>query len=155
MKSGRTACSVDGCEKWVQAEGVCKKHLYRLRRYGDPLVTAREMDDPMRGFFAKIDKNGPTAVLHLGPCWVWKGAKTRDRYASIRWQGRTRPGHVVSYEIHVGPVPAGLELDHLCRVRGCVNPEHLEPVTRQENVIRGDRPRLLREWHAAKRARAS
>lgn len=52
--------------------------------------------------------------------------------------GRKRPAHVVVYEAYKGKVTDGLDLDHLCRVRHCVNPEHLEPVTRRENVLRGE-----------------
>jgi HNH endonuclease len=66
-------------------------------------------------------------------CWNWLGYK-RDGYGSAhRDDGRTVIAHRYVYELLVGPVPAGLELDHLCRNRPCVNPEHLEPVTRQEN----------------------
>jgi len=49
-----------------------------------------------------------------------------------------RSAHRLSYETEIGPIPEGLELDHLCRVRSCVNPLHLEPVTHQENVRRGE-----------------
>lgn len=52
--------------------------------------------------------------------------------------GRKRPAHVVVYEVYKGKVPDGLDLDHLCKVRHCVNPDHLEPVTRRENVLRGE-----------------
>jgi len=54
-----------------------------------------------------------------------------------------RPAHVVVYEWWIGKVPSGLDLDHLCRNRRCINPLHLEPVTRRENVRRGDLPRLM------------
>lgn len=74
-----------------------------------------------------------------GDCWLWMGA--RDRRSGY---GRTDSGlsstsytHRAFYEYLVGPVPEGLELDHLCRVRSCGNPNHLEPVTHQINMIRG------------------
>src|SRR3546814_19356891 len=51
---------------------------------------------------------------------------------------RTRQAHRISYELCVGPIPEGMELDHLCRVRRCVNPAHMEPVTHRENVLRGE-----------------
>ena len=66
-------------------------------------------------------------------CWVWMAGIRPDGYG--RWKGRL--AHVVSYERHKGPVPQGLELDHLCRVRCCVNPDHLEAVTHSENIRRG------------------
>lgn len=69
-------------------------------------------------------------------CWEWQAA-TRFGYGVYRHEGRTRPAHRACYEILVGVVPTDLDLDHLCRVRNCVNPEHLEPVTRKENIHRG------------------
>lgn len=72
-----------------------------------------------------------------GGCWEWTAQKCWGGYARIRAYGAMRVAHRVLYELLVGPVPTGLDLDHLCRNRGCVNPEHLEPVTRKENVNRG------------------
>jgi len=69
-------------------------------------------------------------------CWLWIGATARG-YGQIWVDGRTQPAHRIAYELLVGPIPEGLQLDHLCRVRHCVNPEHLEPVTNRENILRG------------------
>ena len=74
--------------------------------------------------------------INVFGCWIW-GKSLKDGYGVIKVSGRTRPAHVVSYEEHVGPVPGGMQLDHRCRVRQCVNPDHLEPVTQLENVDRG------------------
>ena len=76
-------------------------------------------------------------VVVTGCCWYWTGAKIPTGYGSIRHQGKAKMVHRVAYEILVGPIPEGLELDHLCRVRNCVNPDHLDPVTHQVNVSRG------------------
>jgi HNH endonuclease len=57
--------------------------------------------------------------------------------------GVYRPAHAFSYEIAHGPVPPGLVLDHLCRHPACVNPDHLEPVTQRENILRGAAPTVL------------
>lgn len=74
-------------------------------------------------------------------CWLWTAKTLPGGYGCIgegRTGGRTLLAHRVSYELHVGPIPDGLSLDHLCRTRNCVNPEHLEAVTMQENTLRGD-----------------
>jgi hypothetical protein len=85
---------------------------------------------------------------HISPepnsgCWLWVGATSRGYAIRV---DRNRPGtkkvHRQVYEDLVGRVPEGLDLDHLCRVRCCVNPAHLEPVTRSENVRRGAGPSL-------------
>lgn len=71
-------------------------------------------------------------------CWRWKASIGTHGYGQINVRRRPAPAYRVMYELCVGPIPAGLDLDHLCRNRKCVNPEHLEPVTRQENLLRGD-----------------
>ena len=71
-------------------------------------------------------------------CWLWTGAAQRNGYGRFGMDGRTQFAHRVAYELHIGPIPKGLHLDHLCRVRGCVNPAHLEAVTQRENTLRGD-----------------
>lgn len=70
-------------------------------------------------------------------CWEWTGTKTRG-YGYFYLRSRNVRAHRVSYEYFVGPIPAGLTLDHLCRNPACVRPDHLEPVTQQENLLRGD-----------------
>ena len=70
-------------------------------------------------------------------CWIWKDSKSRAGYAQFFTQGRRPVAHRVSYELFVGPIPEGLDLDHLCRNTSCVRPTHLEPVTRRENLVRG------------------
>lgn len=73
-----------------------------------------------------VDRNG---------CWLWTGSLDTDGYANSRNDGLV---HRAVYRELIGPIPDGHELDHLCRVRNCVNPEHLEPVTHRENVLRGE-----------------
>lgn len=70
-------------------------------------------------------------------CWIWIGGIASNGYGSFYDGERMDSAHAFSYRYHVGPVQAGLDLDHLCRVRCCVNPDHLEPVTRQVNAARG------------------
>lgn len=81
-------------------------------------------------FWERVDKNAPNG------CWVWVAGKIPAGYGSL---GGVR-AHRFAYELLVGPIPAGLELDHLCRNRACVNPAHLEPVTHHENILRGQSP---------------
>jgi hypothetical protein len=69
-------------------------------------------------------------------CWLWTGRLMSGGYGSLSADGRTQFAHRYIYESLVGEIPKGLELDHLCRVRSCVNPEHLEPVTARENMLR-------------------
>jgi hypothetical protein len=79
-------------------------------------------------------------VARTDACWLWTGATTGYGYGQFYLglgQRRVR-AHRFSYELLVGPIPDGLVLDHLCRVRLCVNPAHLEPVTQRENILRGE-----------------
>lgn len=82
-------------------------------------------------------------------CWEWTNYLERNGYARI-WVNRRNVGaHRWSYEHHVGPIPDGLVIDHLCRNPPCVNPDHLEPVTPRENVLRGIAPQVARERNAS------
>ena len=95
-------------------------------------------------FWAKVNKDGPIPQYRpdLGPCWLWTAA-LHNGYGSITsggWHGRTMPAHAVAWQIENGPVPPGSEMDHLCRVRHCVRPSHIEPVTKTENLRRGFSP---------------
>jgi len=73
-------------------------------------------------------------------CWVWTGALNKAGYGAIGSGTKVLRTHRVMYEHLVGPIPDGLQLDHLCRNRACCNPEHLEPVTNHENWMRGEHP---------------
>lgn len=82
-------------------------------------------------FWTKVEMKGKYE------CWEWRAAKEAG-YGRFGRRDATSQAHRISYENLVGPIPEGLVLDHLCRNRSCVNPEHLEPVTIGENVLRGE-----------------
>ena len=76
----------------------------------------------------------------LPDCMDWWGFIQRDGYGSVFRNGVTIPVHRAAYEYVNGPIPEGLVIDHLCRNRSCVNPDHMEPVTRKTNTLRGTSP---------------
>jgi len=87
--------------------------------------------------WAKVDKNGPV-FRDLGPCWIWLGKQQTKGYGQVHVAGRWALVHRLTYEWAKGPIPPGLQPDHLCRHRPCVNPDHLEAVTGIVNKLRGD-----------------
>jgi len=72
-----------------------------------------------------------------GPCWLWQGATQPNGYGRVWHDGAMRYAHRHMWEALVGPIPEGMEVDHLCRVRHCCNPDHLEIVSHAENKRRG------------------
>lgn len=80
-------------------------------------------------FWAKVDWWG-------NGCWLWTGC-TGGGYGRFVFEGKVRQAHRVAYEAFIGPIPEGLQIDHLCRNRACVRVSHLEAVTQRENVLRG------------------
>ncbi len=69
-------------------------------------------------------------------CWIWQRVRHAG-YGRISFNGKSLLTHRVAYELVKGPIPPGLEIDHLCRVPSCINPDHLEAVTHRENIWRG------------------
>ena len=91
-------------------------------------------------FWPRVNPYGPVPPEHseLGPCWLWTGTPNKDGYGRIRVSRSSVPMvHRYLWEKVRGVVPDGHELDHLCEVRACVRPSHLEVVTHEENVRRG------------------
>jgi GNAT superfamily N-acetyltransferase len=142
-------CSVDTCDDNARDAGMCHPHYERNRRHGDPhhggLLLHR--GDTLGRFLAKVDKDGPlpqpgTLAYERGttsPCWLWTSPSLQGKgYGNFHYKGRNTGAHIASFQIHGGVLIDGLELDHLCKVRLCVNPEHLEQVTHAENIRRGN-----------------
>jgi HNH endonuclease len=88
----------------------------------------RRTKPPLERFWSK--------VTTTDTCWLWTGSRDTLGYANFALAGGQVRAHRFAYELLVGPIPVGLELDHLCAVRHCVRPAHLKPVTHAENVRR-------------------
>ena len=134
MLTERT-CSIDGCVKPGRKRGWCVMHYERWKRNGDPLKVQQIRGDHVARLMShvRIDPSG---------CWIWTGLLNASGYGRMGWQGSLRLAHRVSYALLKGPLVEGLDIDHLCRVRPCVNPDHLEQVERQVNLLRA---RLARD----------
>ena len=144
-------CSVSGCPKPAIARGWCNLHYRRFRRHGDVLATVEPRlawkGSPEARFWAKVNKDGPVPLNRpdLGPCWLWTAGLGGNGYGRFRANKRMTYAHRFAYELLVGPVPEGAELDHLCRVRHCTRYDHLEPVPHQVNSARGNSGKQERE----------
>lgn len=128
-------CKVGSCRGHVtpkSARGLCPRHYQRYLATGNPTGSLRPSAESR--FFGKVQ------LAPAGDCWLWTAAKDKSGYGlfSGRPGGATIRAHIWAYEFMVGSIPAGLELDHLCRKRSCVNPDHLDPVTPRINTLRGE-----------------
>lgn len=84
-----------------------------------------------------IDRFWVKVTVTPGGCWRWTASGTPAGYGVFYWDGRQGYAHRFSHEHFIGPIPAGFDVDHLCRNRRCVNPAHLQAVTRLVNLHRG------------------
>ena len=88
----------------------------------------------------------------MSGCWIWTSSTHRLGYGDVWWQGARRYAHRVMFVLTRGSIAEGTEIDHLCRVRACCNPAHLEPVTHAENMRRAElhraRPQTCLRGHA-------
>lgn len=118
------------CSPGRLRRGMCERHYRRFMSTGST-------DSPW------LDNLTNYWIVEDG-CWLWLGGMWPNGYGktSVEIHG-TRLAHRAFYAEAGNDVPEGMDLDHLCRVRLCVNPDHLEPVTRQENVIRGLKARTV------------
>lgn len=120
-------CTIDGCDKNLEARGLCYLHYTRWRKRGTVELNRPTATDR---FWAKAKVGSPEE------CWLWQGSHNTFGHGTF-WSGSTPIGaHRYSYELATGPIPAGLTIDHLCKVPACINPRHLEAVTHRENNLR-------------------
>lgn len=125
LRGTQTACSIEECAGKVYGHGLCQKHYSKWRRLGDP-AAGRNNGDIETNFWNKVDKSGD--------CWLWTGSLTgRDRRGHLRVNGKTVLAHRFAYELVVGPIPEGMQIDHMCHVPRCCRPEHLRVVTNAQN----------------------
>ena len=109
-------------------------------RVSNDLGTRRGFVVAKHGYLGTPEERFWRKVNKTETCWLWTGSLKAAGYGRLRVGEAYVGAHRYSYELHVGPIPAGLQLDHLCRTPACVNPAHLEPVSCRENVRRGVSP---------------
>ncbi len=129
MKAKRNA-NADRARAWRVANPERVKEQIARRKEPKPELRRGSVVRDREYILARVTKT-------TGGCWIWAQA-TRRKYGAASTQDRTVvQAHRFSFELFVGPIPSGMTLDHLCRDTRCVNPEHLEPVSLQENLRRG------------------
>lgn len=123
-------CRAEGCETLAVSLGLCNKHYHRMREHGSldlPLTRVTKLDSPEK-VQARLDQMSD----RQGDCLVWQGGMVRG-YGRFKANGRSILAHRASYKVNIGPIPDGMEVHHTCFNPACIEPSHLEVVTRVQN----------------------
>lgn len=132
----KSSCPTEECNRTRQETPYCRRCMKRYKRHGDTNINLSPKDLPVgERFWGKVDATGV--------CWEWTGILEQG-YGNIAVNGSRVKAHRWAWESLVSPIPEGMVLDHLCRNRSCVLPDHLEVVTPGENTRRGHRALSLR-----------
>jgi hypothetical protein len=124
-------CNVTECIRKVHRRGMCQVHYNQWRLENRDQVRYQRANEPVNErFWRQVQGDGADT------CWTWIGTTDRDGYGKIVVHGQWISAHRFAYEALRAEIPAGLQIDHLCRNRACVNPWHLEPVTHRVNQWR-------------------
>lgn len=126
-------CKVASCKDIIYTKssmGYCCKHFSKYKRYGNPLFKKDRMLKPLKDYYW-------TKVKKTKNCWLWIGASNNDGYGNTHYNKIPISAHRLAYILEYGNIPKHLEIDHLCSVRNCVNPKHLEATTHIINIRRG------------------
>jgi hypothetical protein len=127
-------CTVDGCDKPINGQGLCNVHYGKARRAG----TLAAPLTPEQRFWSRVKKTDT--------CWLWTGTVNSRGYGTLGVKAGQKwlpmKAHRMSYELTHGPIPAGIGIDHRCRNRLCVNPDHLRLATSKQNNENLDRDRV-------------
>lgn len=145
--------------KWTKEEINILKDIYEVKNKNEIITLilkhtwyaiiwkARELGlkydryNTVKLFFAKVNKNSGIYgkdSQYPTECWIWKAFLDKDGYGGFQAKGKAVRAHRFSYEFYIGPIPNNLTIDHLCKNPSCVRPDHLEPVTNRENIMRGE-----------------
>lgn len=121
-------CSFDDCDKPVRALGLCGGH-WQQQRKGKPLSSLK-----YTGVGQSVADRLERHTDKSGDCWLWVGSLKTGGYGQIYFEGKNYNAHRLAYIVANGPVDADVVIDHMCHVRRCVNPSHLQAVSNKQNV---------------------
>ena len=130
----QTTCAFISCDRPIKTMSLCHAHYMQTHR-GEELRPLRRL--AKGGVAERMD----AYTNRTDGCWLWTGSKVQG-YGQLRSGIETLRAHRVAYELAVGPIPEGAFIDHMCRVRACVRPDHLQLVTNKTNMENRGGPNL-------------